>query len=542
MMEKIKNTLKKTRYIILILVIILIGWGIFAYYNKSNTLAYELTTVKKGSVSQEVSVTGRVKPAQNVDLAFEKSGRVASINVSVGNNVKAGQILASLNNADFAAQLEQARASLQKEQVKLDQLRAGTREEDIQVSRTAVDNAQKSLADVQNKAVTDLDNLYDGVREVLVAAYASADDAINKQSADLFSNRTTDPHLTFYTSTQAGVDSQSGMINAQGAISQIDSIINSLGDSQSEMDAALISVNSQMRIVQSALNSFSDALNNAANLTSTTLASYKYNVNLGRTNVNSSITSINNKQQAILAQKATNKSNITNAQNVLKAAQDQLNLKLAGSTPQDIASQEAQVRYAQANADSYAAQLSKTVIYSPLVGVVTKQDAKVGEIINANTPLISVMSATQFEIEANIPEADIAKVKIGDSASVTLDTYGNGVIFSAKVVKIDPAETMIDGVATYKTSFQFSQDDERIKSGMTANIDILTAEKKGVLVVPQRAVITRDNEQFVQFDLGNNKIEERKVVVGLKGVDGNLEVVSGLNEGDRIVNFGEAAR
>ena len=541
MIEKIKNIFKRPLYIILLLVVIFAAAGAYFYYRGSQKSPYEFTTVQKGELIQEVSVTGRVKPAENVDLAFEKSGRVAYIGVKVGDKVSAGQTLASLSNADLVAQLKQARASLQKEQVKLDQLKAGTREEDIQVSRTAVANAQKSLADVQSKATTDLNNLYDGVREVLTSAYASADDAINKQSADLFVNRATDPQLTFYTSSQVDVDAKVGMTNAQSALGQINSTINFLGSSYSELDAALASVNSKMKIVQSALYSFSDALNNAANLTSTTLGAYKYNVNLGRTNVNTSLTSINSKQQAIAAQKNTNQTNITAAQNTLATAQDQLNLKLAGNTAQDIASQEAQVRYAQANVESYAAQLSKTVIYSPLTGIVTKQDAKVGEIVNANTPEISVMSAAQFEIEANVPEADIAKVKLSDSADVTLDTYGNNVHFEAKVVEIDPAETLIESAATYKTTFQFAKEDERIKSGMTANIDILTAKKSDVLVVPMRALIQRNGDSFVMVDAGGESPEERKITIGLKGSYSNVEIISGLKEGDQIVSLGQQA-
>ena len=152
------------------------------------------------------------------------------------------------------------------------------------------------------------------------------------------------------------------------------------------------------------------------------------------------------------------------------------------------------------------------------------------------------MSLTRFEIEANIPEADIAKVKIGDSAAITLDAYGNDVVFDAKVIRIDPAEIIIDGVATYKTTFQFLREDERVKSGMTANIDILTAKKSGVLVIPQRAITQQGNEQFVQISLGQNKFETRKVVVGLRGFDGNAEIISGLNENDQIVSIGQAAK
>src|SRR5581483_10901237 len=98
-------------------------------------------------------------------------------------------------------------------------------------------------------------------------------------------------------------------------------------------------------------------------------------------------------------------------------------------------------------------------------------------------------SDTKFQIDANIAEADIAKVALGQKATVTLDAYGPDVVFNATVIKIDPAETIVDGVPTYKTTFQFDTPDDRIKSGMTANIDIQGDSHTDVLAVPERAVI-----------------------------------------------------
>lgn len=517
---------------VIVLAVIISGGWIYSRVTKKST--YELTAVQKGELVKEVSVTGRVKAAESVDLAFEKSGRVSYVSVKVGDKVSTGQTLASLSNADLVAQLEQARASLQKEQVELDQLKAGTREEDIQVSRTAVANAQKSLVDTQSEATTDLNNLYDGVREVLTSVYDSADDAVNKQSADLFSNRASiNPQLTFYTGSQAEVNAEVGMINAQSALNKTSEAINLLESNRSDQDAALANVNSQMRIVQSALNYFSEALNNAANLTSATLTSYKYNINLGRTNVNTSLTSINSKQQAIAAQKNTNQTAITTAQNTLATAQDQLNLKLAGNTAQDIASQEAQVRYAQANVDSYAAQLGKTIIKSPISGIVTQKNTKVGEIVAANAAVISVLSNAKFEIEANVSENEIAEVSLADPVAITLDALGPSEKFSGRIIKIDPAETIVSGVVYYKVTSVFDVEDVKIKSGMTANLDIQTDKKENVLYLPYYVVKGKNGDKYVQV-LVEGKVKEKIIKTGLEG-ETTIEIIEGLNEGDEVI-------
>jgi RND family efflux transporter MFP subunit len=169
---------------------------------------------------------------------------------------------------------------------------------------------------------------------------------------------------------------------------------------------------------------------------------------------------------------------------------------------------------------------------------VTKQSAKAGEIISANSIVVSLLSVANFEIEANIPEADIAKVNRGNISVITLDAYGRDVEFQAKVVSIDPAETIIEGVATYKTIFQFIEEDERIKSGMTAKITISTDKREGVIAIPQRAIIRRNGSLLVKILEGEN-IKESTIETGLRGSDGHVEIISGVSEGDKIITFSE---
>jgi HlyD family secretion protein len=195
------------------------------------------------------------------------------------------------------------------------------------------------------------------------------------------------------------------------------------------------------------------------------------------------------------------------------------------------------VEQAKANAQNYQAQLAKTILRSPLNGIVTKQDGNVGQIIAANTNLVSLISVNKFKIEANIPETDIAKVKVGNTSTLTLDAYGNDVVFDATVVAIDPAETVIEGVSTYKTTFEFAKDDGRIKPGMTANIDILTDKRHDVIVAPQRAIIGKNHERTVKILSSDGIIKEVPVEIGLKGSDGNVEIIKGINEGDKVVFF-----
>jgi HlyD family secretion protein len=170
---------------------------------------------------------------------------------------------------------------------------------------------------------------------------------------------------------------------------------------------------------------------------------------------------------------------------------------------------------------------------------VTKQDAKEGEIVAANVALVSLIAERSLEIEAFIPEVDVGKVGVGDIAEVTFDAYGQDEVFSVRVVRVEPAETVVEGVATYKTIFHFvdleAVADGRVKSGMTANIEIETARQENVLLVPLRTLRGK-NGGWVAFILNaKGEAVERPVTVGLRGTEGTVEITGGLSEGDRVM-------
>jgi len=546
--------MKRKNIIILIIfafIVVLIAGGIVVKQMKK-PLPYEFATAKIQNVIQEVSVTGKVKPADVVDLAFEKGGRVAGIYVEIGDTVKAGGSLVALDNSELQAQLREAKAQLEIQQVNLQTLRKGARAEELDVLRTKIVNTQKAISDsqtnlanVQAKASSDLANLYDDVADILQSAYALADDATNKQTDDLFSNDLSDsPQLTFQVSnSQNKITVEQGRVASRDALKDIKAIIDGLTVDYSTLDTALSNSEQKLSIVRNFLTALTEALNSTSDLSAATVTAYKGYVNAGRANVIAAITNVNTQKQAIATQKITNQQNIATAQaglntaqNNLDSAQKDLDLKQAGATSEQISEQEAQIKSAQANIENLEIQISKATLRSPINGIVTKQSAKVGQIVAINSNIVSVISEVKFQIEANVAEADIAKIKIGDTAKVTLDAYGSEIIFEAAVIKIDPAETIIEGVPTYKTTFEFKEDSEKIKSGMTANVDILTAQKENTLVIPYRAVINKNGDKIVRV-INGKIISERKVTLGLRGSDGSVEIVEGLKEGEKVITF-----
>ncbi|MDO8601281.1 MAG: efflux RND transporter periplasmic adaptor subunit [bacterium] len=501
-MKRMLEFFRKPLGIIVIIVAVVIG-AVF-FFNRPQAPKYDFVVAQKRDLIQEVSVTGRVKPAESVNLAFEKSGKVKQVLKEVGQKVTAGSALVILNSAELASQLSEAEANVRVQQAKLDELKQGTRPEEIQAQEIKVAGAKVALDDAKQ-------NLADKLQD----AFTKADDAVRNKVDQFFTNpRTTSPQAFQYLNINSQLKN-----DLEWDRVLIENILNNWQDSSIEVAADLSQIQSFLDKAGLAVNSAS------ANqgLSQATLDSWKTDVATARANIN---TAINNLTLA--------DEKLKNAESDLASQEQELILEKAGTIAEKIIGQEAQVEQARAQVENLKIQISKATLFAPISGVISRQDAKVGEIVSANVSIVSLISESQFEIEADVPEADIAKIKTGDGAKITLDAYGNEVIFQGKVVSIDPAEKIIEGVATYKTKVQFLEKDERVKSGMTANVDITGSRKEGVVAIPQRVVITRNGDRFVNI-LEAGKISEKKIITGFRGSDGFVEIIDGIKEGDKII-------
>ncbi|MFH1111442.1 MAG: efflux transporter periplasmic adaptor subunit, partial [Patescibacteria group bacterium] len=95
----------------------------------------------------------------------------------------------------------------------------------------------------------------------------------------------------------------------------------------------------------------------------------------------------------------------------------------------------------------------------------------------------------------------------------------------------------VSDVIYYEVTIMFDNQDERIKPGMTANIDVLTADKKNVLVAPLRAVKYSEAGQTYVEVLEQGQIKRQEVSIGLKGDNGLVEIKSGLQAGQQVITF-----
>lgn len=221
--------------------------------------------------------------------------------------------------------------------------------------------------------------------------------------------------------------------------------------------------------------------------------------------------------------------------NEAKAQQTQTK---AGSSTTDIQVAQSQVDQAQADLDNARETLSNTVITAPANGTVTAVNGQVGENPSNNqgsNAFITMIGASDtMQIVVPVNQVDIGKVSVGQSANITLDAF-TGQQFQGTVGQISPTGTTQSGVTTFDVTINVTNTDNEMKSGMSANVTIIIAEKDDVLTVPSAAIQTRGSSETVSLaPVGSSAPVLRTVQIGLD--DGkNAEVISGLHEGDKVI-------
>jgi multidrug resistance efflux pump len=423
--------------------VVVVGIGSGIYYMAATREPVALPAAATNSALASVIGSGTVEPAQNPDLAFESGGRVAQVSVAVGDTVAQGQVLAILDTASLSAQRAQAAANLQTQQATLAQLQAGPRQVDIDAKTTAVDQATGALANLRANISTAIAEAYD---QSFSGVAASTDTLFNQANSS-------NPALAFSTT-----DSQLAL-NAVTERIAINSDLAAWGTDlqNTSLDAALAHV----QLVRAYADAVLLALGSATPSNSfpqSTIAANQAAVGGFRDTINGLILSLQGQQQQI----ASDQLNV-------QSAQDALNQTLAGATPQDIEAQTAQVAAAQANVANFDAQLRNAMIVAPFAGTVASVHVKTGDIIAPDTAAVSLNPESALQIVVYFSEIDIAKIKTGDAAAVTLDAYGSAQTFAAQVVSVDTSPTAGLG---YKATLQFLKSDPAISSGMTANVTI----------------------------------------------------------------------
>lgn len=451
--------------------------------------------VQRGDVTAQVSASGNVTLPTQDSLAFTASGTVTEVDVKVGDQVKAGQVLAKVDPTDANQQLTSAKAQLTTAQAQLTKLQQGQTPE------------QQALAAQQLKSAGD------GLAAAKTS-YADTQSSLALDAANLASAVTTAKNnLAADQATQAADCAAPAKASCTADTNKVAQDENAVTQAQSAQKTGA------QKNTQS-LHQAQNSLNQAQNSYNTTVA-----------------------QQAVSAAPATpdqlaqaNQS-VVSAQNAVTTAQKALaGTTITAPTAGTVLSVGGAVgdTVSAGTSSSSSAASSSSSSSSGSAGA-SGSSSSSSSAAKSGSGFVVLGDMSQLTVRAQFAETDASKLKAGESAQISINAIP-GSALTATVQSVDPTATVVSNVVEYGVTLQFTagqQDLASLKPGQTASVSVVTDKVTNVLYVPSSSVTTVGGQSLVT--VVNGKIQTpTPVQVGVVG-DATTEIASGLNEGDQVL-------
>ena len=458
-------------------------------------------TVQRGNLTATVNAAGNITSRQQVALNFGQNGTVAKTYIKNGDRVKAGQVLAELDSSDLQLQLDNAKVNLKIAENKLAQTKSPTTAQDIANARSRLESAQASY----NKLAAGPTQTDSAAAQASVASAQASYDAALKSAA--VSGTTIDAATAQYQKALAALQA------AQAAYDRVATAPN-------------IGSRSESVTLQGATIDYNQAKANyeASQATAGLDA---------RTKVAQALSQLQ-QAQASLAKLQANENDLISSKAQVNQAKNDLDKLLAGpdaitldTARQQVAQSEIAVRQAEN-------KLKQAQIVAPFAGTITAVNIVVGQAgpTSGGAGAIQLADLDNLEIIVNMAEVDVSKIKMQQVAQITLDAL-SGVTLTGEVTLVAPAGVQTQGVVNYPVTVAVKNPSPEVKTGMTANVNIITDERNDVLTVPNRAVRTVGRQKMATVQFEGQQLQA-PIVTGMSG-DSQTEIVSGLKEGDVVL-------
>jgi HlyD family secretion protein len=208
-----------------------------------------------------------------------------------------------------------------------------------------------------------------------------------------------------------------------------------------------------------------------------------------------------------------------------------------------IAKAEAQVEQFRAQLSQSEEDLRNATIVSPIDGVVLSRDREVGDAVSSiltmgsgATLVMTLGDLREVYVKGKVDESDIGKVYLGQPARISVESYKDR-NFAGKVTKISPMGVEKDNVTTFEVRVSISNVSRKLMATMTANAEIMLEERKGVLAVPEGAIIyKKDRSTEVETPDATSESGKRRVPVTTGISNGSkTQIAKGLTEGQQVI-------
>jgi HlyD family secretion protein len=589
------------RWIVLTAVLIVIAavvvWRMRA--SSTTTVATTTATVRQGALTLAVSGSGSVAAARTVELPFQQSGTVTSVDVKVGDQVKAGQTLAQIDPADLQLALQQAQANLKSAQASFGQTTNGSATpQDLASAQAALDSAKAQLAKTKTGAVTDVQS----AQANLAAAQAKLDALKNPTQLDRSAAQSkvdqaqTSLQSTQNSASQAKTNAELALQNSVNALTQTQSKFataqenwqhvqdtgtdptnpsttdstgkkkpNTLNEAQRQQYYdAFVQAQAALDSAQNAVTQAQVAYDSARQKEVTDIAQAQAAVQTAQQDLDAlmqpNANDLAQAQAAVIQaqtqltslQKGGTQASLASAQAQVTQAQASLDKLTAPATEPDLAAAQASVLQAQAGIDTAQHNLDQAALTAPFDGVVSAVTIQVGTSSGASSgsgsssssssstgsggASITLIDRSKLHVDISLSETDAAKVQVGQPVALTFDALPN-VTLQGKVSTIAPAATVSQNVVTYPVQVEFDPGNAAVKVGMSATADIQIQQINNAIVVPSRAVQTSGNSRSVTVLQGGVPVTVQ-VETGVTS-DGQTEILSCVDTGAQCLRPGD---
>lgn len=515
------------RVLVAVLFIAAIGGGCLFYKNRTSAGAStasagtytQVVHVTQGDLSSTLSVVGQLEAEQRASLAFEHMSGAApliSLTVQAGNTVTQGQVLATIDSAAYQQALDQSKSDLQTAEEALS---------DLQAPATALERAQADMA------------------------VARAQGTLAQAGADLADRNT--PDLTALQNTVQDAEDNLKLLEIQDALAQRDALAKSERDlrysanwysRRIEQLKALDNLNTeQVQELASAQQKLPQVEADLARVRAEReLDSQARAVQIAQARITLA------EAQDALAQAQAGSDALAVAQAQLAVSQAEVSLQAAqearraldeGADATRLAAAQAAVDKRRLAVSEAEAALAGAELVAPFDGTVLETNVSVGDKVSANTTVLTVANLKNLRVVASVDETSIRQVSTGQTAVITFDAFP-GQSFAGQVLAVPLQGALQGDVMVYNVPVSLTgAENLSLLVGMTANVEIRTAEATNVLLVPTMALTqSRGAYQVLVPNTTDPSGEPEAVPVQIGASDGTYTaVLKGLNVGDSVL-------
>jgi len=520
-----------------------------------STEQHQSATVFVGSLSSETSASGQLLAQRDATLSFAMAGgEVKQVHVQVGDRVQEGQTLIQLDSDALERAVRKTEQTLIIQQARLAELRRAPSEEDLAAAKAAVSSAQAQLDDLlagpSDKELADAKAAVESAQAQLDAALEGASDeqlaqaraalasaqAAERTAADLLAAQDERILLARQQLTMAEIDLESAKYFYDALANDwqhkdyadFSPEVEAYQDAQKAYDVALARFNLSLADIndssyRAAQAQVAQAQANLAALTEeNTVAIAKARQQLAAAQVNQI-----NLTEDKTTQLASARAQLAQAEANLARLQD-------GASEEQIAIAEAQVEQTRVVLGNARAQLEDAALTAPFDGVITGVYVAAGERVSGRA--VELIDPNSIEAILYVDEIDIGGISEGQVTIVTLESWPD-LELSGTVTAIAPKARVQQEIVTYQVHVSLDSTalaGLSIRAGMTANADLLTAERTDVLLVPNRAISAdRETGTYYANRINGDQTERTEVSIGLRDSQ-YTEITDGLQEGDKV--------